>query len=68
MKTTKVSVAGKSNLTVNFDEELWIPVWYLVLHCIMCIYTTINLLFVRNLLFVFIPFHYTSLALFDLLQ
>ena len=28
MKTTKVSVAGKSNLTVNFEEELWIPVWY----------------------------------------
>jgi hypothetical protein len=28
MKTTKVSVQGKSNLTVNFEEELWIPVWY----------------------------------------
>ena len=28
MKTTKVSVAGRSNLTVNFEEELWIPVWY----------------------------------------
>ena len=27
MKTTKVAVAGRSNLSVNFDEELWIPVW-----------------------------------------
>jgi hypothetical protein len=27
MKTTKVSVQGKKNLSVSFDEEIWIPVW-----------------------------------------
>ena len=27
MKTTKVSVSGKKNLSVTFEEELWIPIW-----------------------------------------
>ena len=27
IKTTKVSVTGRKNLTISFDEELWIPVW-----------------------------------------
>eukprot|EP00596_Hydrurales_sp_CCMP1899_P004949 CAMPEP_0119051930 /NCGR_PEP_ID=MMETSP1177-20130426/73383_1 /TAXON_ID=2985 /ORGANISM="Ochromonas sp, Strain CCMP1899" /LENGTH=1845 /DNA_ID=CAMNT_0007031303 /DNA_START=346 /DNA_END=5881 /DNA_ORIENTATION=+ len=27
MKTTKISVQGKSNLSVTFEEELWIPIW-----------------------------------------
>ena len=27
MQTTKVSVEGTMNLAVNFDEEIWIPVW-----------------------------------------
>ena len=27
MKTTKVSCSGDENLTITFDEELWIPVW-----------------------------------------
>lgn len=27
LKTTKVSVLGKKNLSVSFEEELWIPVW-----------------------------------------
>lgn len=26
-KTCRVSVSGKRNLTVQFDEELWIPIW-----------------------------------------
>jgi hypothetical protein len=27
LKTAKVSCSGASNLTVRFEEELWIPVW-----------------------------------------
>lgn len=27
MKTTKVAIAGKKNLSVTFDEEIWLPVW-----------------------------------------
>jgi hypothetical protein len=27
LKTSKVFVTGKKNLSVSFDEELWIPVW-----------------------------------------
>lgn len=27
VKTTRVAVVGRKNLTVNFDEEIWIPVW-----------------------------------------
>lgn len=27
LKTTKVAVSGKKNLSVVFDEELWLPVW-----------------------------------------
>ena len=27
MKTSKVSVIGRKNLSVSFEEEIWIPVW-----------------------------------------
>lgn len=27
LKTTKVAVSGKKNLSVIFDEELWLPIW-----------------------------------------